>query len=166
MTNSSGPIRVPYGTPSLSFTHLLLCPLYLGNGKKKRNFSWQKPWGHFLKTVASRDFFTEHKIRENWGNFTKSVIYHDQKSKKLPNDRHNERAAVRILIQNGTEISDNSALAWHCATCTFLDGCFKLYSPQFMNRVFNMKHVFFKVIISSENNLIWYFFVFLISFRQ
>ena len=29
VTNPSGPIRVPYGTPPLTFTHLLLCPLYL-----------------------------------------------------------------------------------------------------------------------------------------
>ena len=29
VTNPRGPIRVPCGTPPLSFTHLLLCPLYL-----------------------------------------------------------------------------------------------------------------------------------------
>ena len=46
----------------------------------------------------NRDFFLEHKNREKRGNFTKSVIYHDQKSKKLPNDHHNERVVVRILI--------------------------------------------------------------------
>ena len=56
---------------------------YVGPGKK-RDFSWQKPWGHFLKTVISRDFFPEHKNREKRGNFTKSVIYCDQKSKKAP----------------------------------------------------------------------------------
>ena len=28
---------------------------------KKRDFTWQKPWGHFLKTVISRDFFPEHE---------------------------------------------------------------------------------------------------------
>ena len=93
---------------------------------KKRDFSCQKPWGHFLKTVISRDFFPEHKNREKRDNFTKSMIYCHQKSKKRPNDRHNERAVVRILIENGTEISDNSALAWHCVPCIFLDGCFKL----------------------------------------
>ena len=91
--------------------------------KKKRDFSWQKPWGHFLKTVISLLNKTVtwefHKIR-------KSVIYRDQKSKKLPNDRHNERSVVRIFIENGAEISDNSVLAWHCATGTFLNGCFKL----------------------------------------
>ena len=76
--------------------------------------------------MISCDFFPEHKNREKRGNFTKSVIYCDQKSKKLPNDRPNERAVVRILIENGTEISDNSALAWHCITGIFLDGCFKL----------------------------------------
>ena len=65
------------------------------------------------KPVISHDFFPEHKNREKRGNFTKSVIYRDQKSKKLPNDRHNERRVVRILIENGTEIIDNSALAWH-----------------------------------------------------
>ena len=86
------------------------------------DFSWQKPWGHFLKTVISSDFFPEHKNREKRWNFTKSVIYRDQKSKKLPNDRQNERAVVRILI----EISDNSVLAWHCVTVIILDGCFKL----------------------------------------
>ena len=69
---------------------------------------------NFLKTVISRDFFPEHKNREKRGNFTKSVIYRDQKSKKLPNDRHNEHAVVRILIENGAEISDNNALALHC----------------------------------------------------
>ena len=59
--------------------------------------------------------------REKRGNFTKSEIYRDQKSKKLPNDRHNERAVVSILIENGAEISNNySALAWHCVTGTFL----------------------------------------------
>ena len=60
------------------------------------------------------------------GNFTKSVIYRDQKSKKLPNDRHNERAVVKILIENDAEIDDNSALAWHCVMGTFLGGSFKL----------------------------------------
>ena len=83
-----------------------------------------KPWGHFLKTVISRGFFPEHKNREKRENFTKSVIYRDQKSKKLPNDRHNKRAVVRILIENGAEISNNRALAWHCVTGTFLDGFF------------------------------------------
>ena len=52
------------------------------------------------KTVGSfsqnSDFFPEHKNREKWGNFTKSVIYRDQKSKKLPNNRHNERATVSL----------------------------------------------------------------------
>ena len=71
--------------------------------RKKRDFSWQKPWGHFLKPVISCDFFPEQKDREKRGNFTKSVIYRDQKSKKLPNDRHNERAVVRILIENGAK---------------------------------------------------------------
>ena len=66
-----------------------------------------------FKTVISGDFFPEHKNREKRWNFTKSVIYRDQKSKKLQNDRHNERAMVRILIENGAEISDQSALAWH-----------------------------------------------------
>ena len=63
------------------------------------------------------------KKREN---FTKSVIYRDQKSKKFPHDRHNERAVARILIENGAEISNKSALAWHYVTGTFLDGFFKL----------------------------------------
>ena len=79
--------------------------------KKKRDFSWQKPWGHFHKTVIC-----------------------DQKSKKLPNDRHNERAVVRISIENNAEISDSSALAWHCVTGTFLDGCFKLIRLSFLNK--------------------------------
>ena len=74
--------------------------------------------------MISHDFFPEHRKREKRGNFTKSVIYRDQKSKKIPNDRHNERAVVRILIENGAEISDISA--WHCVTGIFLDGCFKL----------------------------------------
>ena len=82
--------------------------------------------------MISRDFFPEQKNREKRGNFTKSVIYRDQKSKKLPNDRHNERAVVRILIENGAKISDNSALAWHCVTGTFLDGCFKLTNCRFL----------------------------------
>ena len=99
--------------------------LCLGPGKK-RDFSCQKPWENFLKTVIFHDFFPEHKNREKRGNFTKSVIYRDQKSKKRPNDWHNERAVVRILIENRIEISDNSALAWHCVTCIFLDRCFKL----------------------------------------
>ena len=43
----------------------------------------EKPWGHFLKTVISSDFFPEHKNREKRGNFTKSVIYPDQKSKSF-----------------------------------------------------------------------------------
>ena len=98
---------------------------YVGPGKK-RDFSWQKPWGHFLKTVISRNFFPEHKNREKRGNFTKCVIYRDQKSKKLPNDRHNERAVVKISIENSAEISEHSALAWHCVTGIFLGGCFKL----------------------------------------
>ena len=106
---------------------------WLGPGKK-RDFSGQKPWGHFLKTAISRDFFPEHKNREKGGNFTKPVIYRDQKSKKLPNDRHNERAVVWILIENGAEISDNSALAWHCVTGTFFDGCFKLTRLSFLNK--------------------------------
>ena len=83
------------------------------------------------KTVGSfsrnRDFFPEHKNREKQGNFTKSVIYSEQKSKKLPYDRHNERAVVRILIENGAEISDISALAWHCVAGIFLDGCFNMF---------------------------------------
>ena len=82
--------------------------------------------GDFLKTVISRDFFPEHKNREKQGNFTKSVIYHDQKSEKIPKDWHNERAVVRILIKNGAEISDNSTLAWFCVTGIFLDGCLSL----------------------------------------
>ena len=80
------------------------------------------------KTVGSfsrnRDFFPEHKNRGKQENFTKSVIYRDQKSKKLPNDRHNERAVVRILIENGAEIS---ALAWHCVAGIFLDGRFNMF---------------------------------------
>ena len=95
---------------------------YVGPGKK-REFSWQKPWGHFLKTV---NFPSEHKNREKRGNFTKSVIYRDQKSKKLPNDRPNEPVVVRILIENGAKISEHSALAWHCVTGIFLGSCFKL----------------------------------------
>ena len=47
----------------------------IGPGKKKDlDFSWQKPWGNFLKTVISGDFIPEHKNREKRGNFTKSVI--------------------------------------------------------------------------------------------
>ena len=76
------------------------------------------------KTVGSfsqnRDFYSEHKNREKRGNFTKFVIYRDQKSKKLPNDRHNERPVIRILIENGAEISDNSALAWILYCFVFL----------------------------------------------
>ena len=53
--------------------------LTLGPGKK-RDFSRQKQWGHFLKTVISRDFFPKHKTRKKRANFTKSVIYRDQRS--------------------------------------------------------------------------------------
>ena len=97
--------------------------LPISRPRKKCNFSMAKTVGSFSQ---NHDFFPEHTNRENWGNFTKSVIYRDQKSKKLPNDWHNERAVVRILIENGAEISENSALAWHCTPCTFLDGCFEL----------------------------------------
>ena len=30
-----------------------------------------KPWGHFLKTVISRDFFSEHKNHEKTAEFNK-----------------------------------------------------------------------------------------------
>ena len=68
--------------------------------------------------MISRDFFPEHKNHDKLGNFTKSVIYRDQKSEKIPKDRYNEGAVVRILIENGAEISDNSALAWYCVKAT------------------------------------------------
>ena len=89
-------------------------PYYLGP-EKKRDFSWQKPWGRFLKTVIS---FLNTKTVKNGGISQKSVIYRDQKSKKpLPNDRHNERAVGRILNENGAEISDNySHVHWHVIT--------------------------------------------------
>ena len=106
---------------------------------------WKKTWFFMTKTVGSfsqnRDFpwflsWTQkpwktcefHKIRDlPW-----------PKSQKLPNNRHNERAVVRIGIENGAEISDYSALARHCVTGTFLDGCFKLiltlvYEPCFQH---------------------------------
>ena len=104
----------------------------VGTFSQNRDFSWflswtQKPW----KTCEF------HKIRDlPW-----------PKSQKLPNNRHNERAVVRIVIESGAEISDYySASAWHCVTGTFLDGCFKLFKLtrlSLWNRVFNMKHVFF-----------------------
>ena len=97
---------------SLFYERLYFSWFQLGPGKKKHDFSWKKTLGSFSQ---NRDFFPEHKNREKRGYFTKSMIYRDQKSKKLPNDRHNERAVVRILIENGAEIRDNSALplAWH-----------------------------------------------------
>ena len=42
--------------------------------------------GAFSQNRDSCDFFPEHKNREKRGNFTKSLIYRDQKFKKLPND--------------------------------------------------------------------------------
>ena len=96
---------------------------FIGRPRKKAWFFMAKTMGSFSRI---RDFFPEDKNHEKQGNFAKSVIYRDQKSKKLPSDRHNERAVVRILIENGAEISGNSALAWHCVRGIFLDGCFKL----------------------------------------
>ena len=75
--------------------------------------------------MISRDFFPEHKTLKKRRNFTNSVIYHDQKFKKPPNDRHNELEVARILIENDVKISNSCALALHCVTGTFLDGCFK-----------------------------------------
>ena len=95
----------------------------VGTFSQNRDVPWflswtQKPW----KTCEF------HKIRYRlpW-----------PKSQKLPNNRHNERAVVRI-IENGAEISDYSALAWHCVTGTFLDGCFKLFKLTRLSLLFKV----------------------------
>ena len=94
---------------------------------------WKKTWFFMAKTVGAFSQNCDFPWFLSWtqkpwkrrGNFTKSVIYRDQKSKKLPNDRHNERVVVRILIENGSEISDNICIGMALRPI-FLDGCFKL----------------------------------------
>ena len=94
----------------------------------------KKTWFFMAKTVGifsqNRDFLWFLSwTQKPWKTceFHKTYDLQWPKSQKLPNNQYNERAVVRIVIENGAEISDYSALAWHCVTGTFLDGCFKLF---------------------------------------
>ena len=89
--------------------------LFLGPGKKPY-FFMAKTVGSFSQNRDFPCFFPEHKNRRKRGNFTKSVIYRGQKSKKLP---------------------------WHCVTGTFLDGCFKLTRFSFFSFLFFFSYYYY-----------------------
>ena len=71
--------------------HLKQAGLYIGPEKKHAIFHCKNRGGIFSKPWFPVISFLNTKTVKETGNFTKSLIYRDQKSKKLPNDRHNER---------------------------------------------------------------------------